>query len=54
VPSKNDDWAKGHMIFTDFKVYDPSVPFEILGRKMSRGGSLNLSVEEYQRIRGKI
>jgi len=42
------------MIFTDFKVYDPSVPFEILGRKMSRGGSLNLSVEEYQRIRGKI
>jgi len=49
-----DNWTKGHMLYTNFIVYDPPVPFGILRRKMSRGGSLNLTFKEYQKIRGKI
>jgi hypothetical protein len=48
-----DTWLKGHIIYSDFKVYDPPVNFDILGRNMSRGGSLNLDYDELQMIRGK-
>jgi len=48
-----DTWLKGHIIYSDFKVYDPPVNFDILGRNMSRGGSLNLGFDELQMIRGK-
>ena len=53
-PPAVGNWAKGHMIFTNFRVFDPYVSFEILGRNMSHGGSLNLTFEEYQKIKGKI
>jgi hypothetical protein len=48
-----DTWLKGHIIYSDFKVYNPPVNFEILERKMSRGGSLNLDFDELQLIRGR-
>ena len=48
-----DTWLKGHIIYSDFKVYDPPVNFDILERNMSRGGSLNLGFDELQMIRGK-
>ena len=48
-----DTWLKGHIIYSDFKVYDPPVNFDILGRYMSRGGSLNLDFDELQMIRGE-
>ncbi len=38
-----DTWLKGHII----------VNFDILGRYMSRGGSLNLDFDELQMIRGE-
>jgi len=48
-----DTWLKGHIIYSDFKVYGPPVNFDILGRNMSHGGSLNLGFDELQRIRGR-
>jgi hypothetical protein len=52
-PLKYGKWLKGHIIYTDFKVYDPQVDFDILERNMSRGGSLVLTFDELQMIRGK-
>ena len=54
-PTSNlEQWTKGHIIYTNFRVYDPPVPFAILQRNMSRGGSVNVTFEEYRKIRGKI
>jgi len=53
TPLIYDEWLKGHIIYSNFKVYDPPVNFEILERNMSRGGSLNLTFEELQMIRGQ-
>ncbi|NQT27598.1 hypothetical protein HQ585_19745 [candidate division KSB1 bacterium] len=50
---KYDDWLKGHIIYTDFKLYDPEVNFSILNRKMSRGQSIILSFDELQIVRGR-
>ena len=47
------DWLKGHIIYTNFKLYDPPVNFSILKRNMSRGGSILLSFDELQLIRGR-
>lgn len=53
APLEYDDWLKGHILYTNFKIYDPPVNFNILARNMSRGGSLNLSFNELQKIRGR-
>lgn len=47
-------FTKGHIVFTNFKKYDPPVRFDILNRNMSRGGSLNLTFDEIELIRGRI
>jgi hypothetical protein len=52
-PLEFDRWLKGHIIYSDFKVYDPPVNFDILKRNMSHGGSVNLTFDELQMIRGK-
>lgn len=52
TPLVYDKWVKGHFLYNHFKVYDPKVNFKILGRNMSHGGSLNLSFDELQMIRG--
>lgn len=50
---KEEDWFKGHIIYTDFKLYDPRVDFKKLKLNMSRGGSIKLSFEKLQMIRGR-
>ena len=44
-------WTKGHMIYTDFKIYNPAVDVSILNRgKFER--NYYISFEELRRIRG--
>jgi hypothetical protein len=52
-PLEFDRWLKGHIIYSDFKVYDPPVNFDILKRNMSHGGSVILTFNELQMIRGQ-
>lgn len=54
MPSKNEDWLKGHIVYYDFKRYDPPVSLNILGKKLSSYGERNLTFQDLQRIRGKI
>ena len=51
-PLDYEVWLKGHIHYSNFKVYDPPVNFGILNRNMSRG-SLNLTFQELQLIRGR-
>jgi hypothetical protein len=50
---KNCDWLRGHIVYYNFRKYDPPVPLAILGKKLSGFGRRNLSHEELQMIRGK-
>ncbi|MFD1357656.1 hypothetical protein ACFQ4X_07035 [Fictibacillus halophilus] len=48
-----ENWTKGHIMYTDFKLYDPSVNFSILDRsKYER--NFYIKFEELQKIRGLV
>ncbi len=49
----NNDWLKGHIVYYNFKKYDPPVPLDVLKKKLSGYGRLNIDYEDLQRIRGK-
>ncbi|MGF9891574.1 hypothetical protein ABEX78_23225 [Priestia megaterium] len=46
-------WNRGHIIYTNFKKYDPPVPKSILGENVIHNRSWNLTLVELQKIRGK-
>ncbi len=50
---KSDDWLKGHIVYYNFKKYDPPVPLALLNKNLSGYGYKNLDYEELQLIRGK-
>lgn len=47
-----EDWIRGHIVYTDFKVYRPSVPASILTRFSNGYRNANIKREELQIIRG--
>ncbi len=50
---KKDDWLRGHIVYYNFKKYDPPVPLVLLKKNLSGYGYMNLDYEELQLIRGK-
>ena len=50
---KNNDWLSGHIVYYNFKKYDPPVPIAILKKNLSGYGYAKLNYEELQLIRGK-
>lgn len=52
-PLQDEVWTKGHILYTNFKKYDPKVPFSILNRNKSHGNTMKLTKDEIELIRGK-